>query len=145
MSKFKVNDWVLDDEDNLFQVTRVRDDEIALTDEPYYVLAKDFRLWTPKVGDWVTVEGTLPGDKFQLTEKEIEHEEILLAHFRFSRDKWSVWKPQVGEWCWFNMEFLDGWQNPVLMRYGEQDMSRWNIEPFVGNLPNFIKSKTLKD
>ena len=94
--KFESGDWVLDDENNLFQVTRVRDDEIALTDEPYYVQAQDFRLWSPK----------------------------------------------EGEWCWFNMEFLDGWQNPVLMRYGEQDMSMWNIEPFIGNLPNFIKSKT---
>ena len=94
--KFESGDWVLDDEDNLFQVTRVRDNEIALVDEPYYVQAQDFRLWVPK----------------------------------------------EGEWCWFNMEFLDGWQNPVLMRYGEQDMSRWNIEPFIGNLPNFIKTKT---
>ena len=52
MNNFRVNDWVLDDEDNLFQVTRVRDNEIALTDEPYYVPAKEFRLWTPKVGEW---------------------------------------------------------------------------------------------
>ena len=44
MSIFKIGDWVLDDEDNLFQVTRVRDDEIALGDEPYYVPAKEFRL-----------------------------------------------------------------------------------------------------
>ena len=44
MSEFKVNDWVLDDEDNLFQVTRVRGDEIALTDEPFYVPAKEYRL-----------------------------------------------------------------------------------------------------
>ena len=91
--KFESGDWVLDDEDNLFQVTRVRGNKIALTNEPFYVPAKEFRLWSPK----------------------------------------------VGEWCWFNMEFLDGWQNPVLMRYGEQDMNMWNIEPFIGNLPNFIK------
>ena len=44
MSIFKIGYWVLDDEDNLFQVTRVRDDEIALGDEPYYVPAKEFRL-----------------------------------------------------------------------------------------------------
>ena len=44
MSKFKVNDWVLDDEDTLFQVKRVRDNEIALTDEPFYVPAKEYRL-----------------------------------------------------------------------------------------------------
>ena len=42
--KFESGDWVLDDEDNLFQVTRVRDNEIALTDEPYYVPAKEYRL-----------------------------------------------------------------------------------------------------
>ncbi|MBC8296627.1 MAG: hypothetical protein H8E55_12620 [Pelagibacterales bacterium] len=94
-----------------------------------------------KVGDWVTIEGTLPDDKFQLTANEVKHGEILMAHFRFGIDKWEHWQPQEGEWCWFNMEFLDGWQNPVLMRYGEQDTSRWNIEPFVGNLPNFIKKE----
>jgi hypothetical protein len=92
MSKFKVNDWVLDDEDNLFQVTRVRDDEISLTDEPYYVLAKDFRL---AIKD--------------------------------------------GDWCWFNMKIDYEWQSPILMRYGEQDMSMWSIEPFVGNLPSFLQ------
>ena len=52
MSEFRINDWVLDDEDNLFQVTRVRDDEISLVDEPYYVPAKEFRLWTPKENEW---------------------------------------------------------------------------------------------
>jgi hypothetical protein len=44
MPKIKIGDWVLDDEDNLFQVKRVRDNEIALTDEPFYVPAKEFRL-----------------------------------------------------------------------------------------------------
>jgi hypothetical protein len=48
MPKIKIGDWVLDDEDNLFQVKRVRGNKIALTDEPYYVPAKDFRLWIPK-------------------------------------------------------------------------------------------------
>ena len=42
--KFESGDLVLDDEDNLFQVTRVRANEIALTDEPYYVPAKEYRL-----------------------------------------------------------------------------------------------------
>ena len=93
MNNFKVNDWVLDDEDNLFQVCSVEDNVISLVDEPYYVLTKDFRLWTPR----------------------------------------------GGEWCWFNMKIDYVWQSPILMRYGEQDMSEWNIEPFVGNLPNFCE------
>jgi len=52
MNNFKVGDWVLDDEDNLFQVCSVEDNVISLVDEPYYVLAKDFRLWSPKEGEW---------------------------------------------------------------------------------------------
>jgi len=52
MSKFKIGDWVLDDEDTLFQVCSVEDNVISLVDEPYYVLAKDFRPWTPKEGEW---------------------------------------------------------------------------------------------
>ena len=46
--KFKSGDWVLDDEDTVFQVKKVKADKIALSDEPYYVQAKDFRLWIPK-------------------------------------------------------------------------------------------------
>lgn len=48
MTDFKVKDWVLDDEDNLFQVRRVRGNKIALSDEPYYVPAKEFRLYERK-------------------------------------------------------------------------------------------------
>jgi len=93
MNNFKVGDWVLDDEDTLFQVCRVRGNEIALTDEPYYVKAKDYELWTPR--------------------------------------------PQ--EWCWFNMKIDCVWQSPILMRYEEQDMGMWSVEPFVGNLPSFCE------
>ena len=90
-----------------------------------------------KIGDWV-IEKTTKKLK-QIPQCKTENTEATLAMYERLCE---LWTPKEGEWCWFNMEFIDGWQNPVLMRYGEQDMSRWNMEPFVGNLPNFIKAKT---
>ena len=93
-----------------------------------------------KVGDWVvTVHG------LSQVEEVVTDRVDGIVMYNTTNGCYQVdfkrWLPQVGEWCWFNMEFLDGWQNPVLMRYGEQDMSRWNIEPFIGTLPSFIKDK----
>ena len=112
-----------------------------------------------KVGDWVTIEGTLPDDKFQLTANEVKHGEILIAHFRFGIDKWEYWQPQVGEYVWFwkicNTELLYMFgkfynHNEFGYIVDEDDngsiftskLRYWdNCEPFIGTLPSFIKDK----
>jgi hypothetical protein len=101
-----------------------------------------------KVGDWVTVKGTLAGDKFKLTDKEVEHKEILLAHFCFGEETWSHWEPKEGEWCFctWNKE------NIILAQFNCMDdghylctvlngiKRRFNMcEPFIGELPSWIK------
>ena len=103
MNNFRVNDWVLDDEDNLFQVTRVRDNEIALTNEPYYVLAEDFRLWTPKVGEWCWfyTRDTPMLSKFYAMEHDRYTESILWTnqdnsvYVEFYRKESDRWIEQV--------------------------------------------------
>lgn len=50
-----------------------------------------------------------------------------------------LWKPKEGEYCWFNMAIDGVYDNPVLMQYGEQDFTMWDIEPFLNKLPLFLK------
>lgn len=111
-----------------------------------------------KVGDWITIEGTLPDDKFKLTKEEVDGGEILLAHFSFPEETWKHWKPRAGEWCWFwdnNFNFPECRQ-PMLFQFSHianngqyfnlsicSDNSHpyENCEPFIGTLPSFIKNK----
>ena len=92
-----------------------------------------------KVGDWVrnTWLGTVKqysysdrayDDKYNGTENESKH--------------WELWEPQVGEWCWFlsnsrlsSLELLN-FSGTYL-----DDEDYRNYEPFIGNLPNFIKKE----
>ena len=103
-----------------------------------------------KVGDWVTVKGTLASDIFKLTDKEVEHKEILLAHFRFGEETWSHWQPKVGEWCWFYNtgegkpfcgKFVTAIQrnNSILYRAHNAWHECEYCEPFIGELPSWIK------
>ena len=110
-----------------------------------------------KVGDWVrnTWLGTIKqysthdldyDNKYRGTDKESLH--------------WELWGPRVGEWCWF-------WYtncSPILAKYinsdNEDDEEEYiaevytndhrgnrftckdcyiNCEPFIGELPNFLK------
>ena len=93
-----------------------------------------------KAGDWVTIGGTLPQDKFQLTENEIKYKEILLGPFNFSEDKWKLWKPKEGEWVVRTQvngkagTYISGFD--VLM-WTNEDV--YECEPFIGKLPSFVR------
>ena len=95
-----------------------------------------------KAGDWVRIVGTLPKDIFKLTEKEVKNEEVLLAHFSFSKDKWIPWKPQPGEWVVMTEVngkagvYISGFE---VYMWNEEDT--YDCEPFLGELPSFIKEK----
>ena len=98
-----------------------------------------------KVGDWVTINGTLPNDKFQLTNKEVEHGEILLAHFSFTKDTWTHWQPKEGEWCWIEESFAQYIRPSFCVRPNGTELTSFggfdSIEPFIGELPSFLKDK----
>lgn len=51
----------------------------------------------------------------------------------------TLWEPKEGKYCWFNMAFDGVYDNPILMQYGEQDYTMWDIEPFLNKLPIFLK------
>ena len=156
MSEFKVGDWVRDslDFNSVYQIKDIEGDYIETYSKDCQFIGIDRMLYLTDGTEYLRIIGS----SFVFKPEEIAYETILrgkssipLAILNdaiiegeqkiYFLDECEVWQPQEGEWCWFNMEFLDGWQNPVLMRYGEQDTSRWNIEPFVGNLPNFIKEQ----
>ena len=95
-----------------------------------------------KVGDWVTVKGTLAGDKFKLTDKEVEYKEILLAHFSFGEETWSYWKPKVDDWCWYGFELvqvIDVQDDHIKITRQNmpifEEISQDKLKPFIGELP----------
>ena len=97
MSEFKVNDWVLDDEDNLFQVTRVRDNEIALTDEPFYVPAKEYRLKEKEDG----MGNSMELNNFQDYGFTADFAGEILKEIEGTYIGWAKAKHGVISMCWF--------------------------------------------
>ena len=51
-SKFKVGDWVVDDEGTLLQVDKIRDNELAVKGFDLYMDSINFRHWQPKPNEW---------------------------------------------------------------------------------------------
>jgi hypothetical protein len=82
-----------------------------------------------------------------------------------SRDSYffriKPWEPQSGEWCWFRSKHMpkymqvlaqfkkmahDGFSEKYLIVFNEKDVEEGvtsiyydEVEPFIGELPNFIK------
>lgn len=100
-------------------------------------------------GDWVTIKGTLPGDKFKLTEKEIENKEVLLAHFSFSEKTWERWQPKSDEYILaidnnkiYLVKFLGMNYNKFVCAHLDGCSEAFTqIEPFIGKLPSYIKDE----
>ena len=59
---------------------------------------------------------------------------------------WELWKPEVGEWCWF---WNKGSSEPSLGQFKEEINGKYYVkrkiyafdfcEPFIGELPSFLK------
>lgn len=85
-----------------------------------------------KVGDWVKV--TLVHNK--------SHSFIVKYSSTWDQPEHytkELWKPQPGEWCWFNHGYHI---NPTLIKYTNQCTDK--CEPFIGTLPSLIKDKEWK-
>lgn len=89
-----------------------------------------------KVGDWVREYDKYSDD---ITISQLSEYDICTIGRGDSFNTYEKWEPKEGEWCWFTI--IDGYAlPPLLMQYGEQDVDRWNIiEPFIGELPSFVK------
>lgn len=95
-----------------------------------------------KVGDWVREKR---GDRI-LQVESIEGTVLILkdSSLYVKADKWELWEPKVGEWCWFfdNPEYPDlrkfiEFNNGYFFASGSINYS--NCKPFIGKLPSFIK------
>ena len=58
----------------------------------------------------------------------------------------ELWHPKVGEWCWFwNQSDINLSISPHIGQYGNLSYSLEfydNCEPFIGQLPTFIKDQS---
>ena len=98
-----------------------------------------------KVGDWVIEKST--NELKQVKIGKSENEESKLALYE---RLCILWQPQVGEWCWFKKEFVkvnrieESGYIYFDTTFGdtkwceESDLS-FLCEPFIGELPSFIK------
>lgn len=120
IKKFKVGDWVVDTQDGaLYKIKEIKE----FPEEPMY---KRFTLSNTEE-TWI----------------DIYNDEI-------DTDGWELWQPTIGEWCWF---WNNGYEKePTLaqLKYkGAKLMSTLDgmgyfeyCEPFIGQLPSFLKDNT---
>jgi hypothetical protein len=109
-----------------------------------------------KVGDWVRTKNGV----FQIEDID-DHDfiegvvEDVQLYFTDKNERWEwrnnvkLWQPQVGEWCWF-------WNTnemPTLEQFSkyydlDDDLGNYEVntyklyqycEPFIGELPTFLK------
>jgi hypothetical protein len=70
----------------------------------------------------------------------------------FKEETLTHWQPQLGEWCWFWNVLNGAYEIPVLRKFVKMteegfyladnivcDWAYTNCEPFIGELPSFIK------
>ena len=90
-----------------------------------------------KVGDWVR-------DVTDDSVHQVINEDIVNGKYSSA----VKWQPKVGEWCWFYDTVSS---NPLLMQFEKQDNDKFygkttelyfrEIEPFIGQLPTFLKEQ----
>ena len=90
-----------------------------------------------KIGDWVRLKRL--GGLQRLTCSTINSKQHL--------EEAELWEPKVGEWCWYGFELIEviDTTNPLKICRQQSDsyeeVSGTMLEPFIGNLPSFIKDK----
>ena len=103
-----------------------------------------------KVGDWVvTVHGLS-----QVEEVVTDRVDGIVMYNTTNgcyQEDFKLWSPTEGEWCWFygaiDMNYnVPAWffgrynyDNFFIMDGIDEQIEFTDCEPFVGNLPNFIK------
>ena len=110
-----------------------------------------------KVGDWVRSKGFQNDGNEELLIKKLKvQQQVDFVHNY--QEEWELWQPKQGEWCWF--WYLNC--SPILAQYNSYDGEDYEAiqysnsingeriesvspysycEPFIGNLPSFIKGE----
>ena len=106
-----------------------------------------------KVGDWVIEKSNK-----ELKQIKIEKSECLERKLSLYERLCELWEPKEGEWCWFydiitddknKTPYLNQFQRRVMGINGKYTFECKNnnlqaftyCEPFIGELPSFIKDK----
>lgn len=107
-----------------------------------------------KVGDWVVVTSD-----FQTRSREYFKGDIITYHDRVqlngsigrNENNIRLWQPQPGEWCWFWDKYTDSFlltkfhsiscDSEGTTIYKTDGWDWLHCEPFIGELPSFIKDK----
>ena len=106
-----------------------------------------------KIGDWVSYYNGFKDVLFQIKEFDCEGR-IKHDCNRFKEEYLKLWKPKQGEWCWFwnknriptigqflsietdgNLKYSATFPNTPHTMIGYYKY----CEPFIGELPSFIK------
>jgi hypothetical protein len=106
-----------------------------------------------KVGDWVkTNKGVFQIESIDNHDFIEQVEDDIQLYFTDKNERWDwsknceLWQPEVCDWCWISNrlgKLIDDYT--VCFSDGTRSVSSKpivtfsNIEPFIGQLPNFIK------
>ena len=95
-----------------------------------------------KVGDWV--RDLRDNRVFQINSTNFN------LKLSIKNTVYAHWQPKLGEWCWF----LNNNREPVLKQFlqmcpivptnyiSKQGTISGSVEPFIGQLPSFLKDNT---
>ena len=104
-----------------------------------------------KVGDWLIGKYSKNPICIETIGTTLTNSSVTI-NGTFSVDQFTLWQPKEGEWCWFWNSALGIWFISTLKDFGEYNNSiqyRCNsvyyicekCEPFIGELPSFLKDK----
>lgn len=92
-----------------------------------------------KVGDWVREDF---GDMniVKIKEKYVSVDGNVYIN-NLNSELFSPWQPKEGEWCWFYNSSIERWFISKWENSSSQLSDLWHktCEPFVGELPSFLK------
>ena len=98
-----------------------------------------------RVGDWVVWDRGKTSEVHQVIEVcLIKNHSALDNGINVHNEDLSLWKPKVGEWCWYskwdNIVCLDYFLCKFVIGMNElEDGYTYKYEPFIGELPSFLK------
>ena len=106
-----------------------------------------------KVGDWVEFDNSVFCVHKEYNGNRYISEEVANNLTNYGKSV-TLWQPEIGEWCWF-------WEidsNPKLCQYSKYINGEYEAlsidpyyeleghfgfcEPFIGELPSFIKERS---
>lgn len=101
-----------------------------------------------KVSDWVRFTPSNEVFKIHYLDNNIVTNTKHNGHYDI--DFVELWQPQVGEWCWFwdfeqeipkLMQFKEMFNGDLFTSIQDKIEAYTYCEPFIGELPSFIKDK----